>query len=63
MLEGNWHNHEDFTHHVLYGIDVYKNRYTGECYCYINGKKVEKEDLSDMKYYIQQLQAGIGVVH
>lgn len=50
-------------HYTLYGIRIthYKNENIHRAY--IGGKKYETKTRSDMIYTIQNIQAGIGVIH
>lgn len=50
-------------HYTLYGIDVTYYKDEDIHRAFIGGKKYETKSRGDMMYIIQNLQAGVGVVH
>lgn len=50
-------------HYTLYGIDVAYHKDEGVYRAFIGGNKYETSSKGDMMYIIQNIQAGIGVIH
>lgn len=50
-------------HYTLYGINVAYYKDEDIHRAFIGGKKYEAKSRGDMMYIIQNIQAGVGVVH
>lgn len=50
-------------HYTVYGIDIIYDKEEAVYRAFVGGKKYEHSDFSSLKYIIQNLQNGVGVVH